>query len=115
MSKTPDNLRPRSAPEAVVQIVARLGSNIATARLNRRWRQEDLAAKAGVTRGVIRRVEAGYLGVGIGAYVAVLWAMGLHQDIADLASPVRDLEGQTLTAARLGQRARPGTELDDEF
>jgi hypothetical protein len=53
--------------------------------------------------------------VGIGAYVAVLWAMGLHQDVADLASPERDLEGQTLAAARLGERVRPKTEFDDEF
>jgi transcriptional regulator with XRE-family HTH domain len=108
-------LRPESAPAAVIQTVARLGANIATARINRHWRQEDLATKAGVTRRVIMRIEDGRLGVGIGAYVAVLWAMGLHQDVADLASPERDLEGQTLAAARLGERVRPKTEFDDEF
>lgn len=115
MPRTPRNLRPGSAPTAVVQTVARVGANIAAARINRRWRQEDLAAKAGVTRRVIIRIEEGHLGVGIGAYVAALWALGLHQDVTDLASPERDLEGQTLAAARLGQRVRPKTELDDEF
>lgn len=115
MPRTGRNLRPESAPASVVHAVARLGANIAAARINRRWRQEDLAAKAGVTRRVIIRVEAGKLGVGIGAYVAALWALGLHQDVGDLASPERDLEGQTLVAARLGERVRPRTELDDEF
>jgi hypothetical protein len=41
--------------------------------------------------------------------------MGLHHDISKLASPERDIEGQTLAAARLGERIRPVTELDDEF
>jgi len=95
--------------------VARLGANIAAARINREWRQEDLAAKAGVTRRVIIRVEEGQLGVGIGAYVAALWALGLHQDVADLAGSERDVEGQTLAAARLGKRVRPVRELNDEF
>jgi transcriptional regulator with XRE-family HTH domain len=115
MPKTPRNLSSATAPAAVRQAVVRLGTNIAAARINRRWRQEDLAAKAGVTRGVIHRVEAGHLGVGIGAYVAALWALGLHGEVADLASPERDLEGQTLAAARRGKRVRLSTGLDDRF
>lgn len=115
MPKTPRSLRPDSAPAAVVQSVARLGANIASARINRQWRQQDLADKAGVSRPVVIRIENGHLGVGIGAYVAVLWAMGLHRDIAELASPERDLEGQTLAAARLSKRVRPTTEPDDDF
>ena len=115
MPKTSPSLRPETAPAAVTQTVARLGANIAAARANRQWRQQDLAAKAGVSRQVIIRIEGGHLGVGMGAYVAALWAMGLHQDVADLASPERDLEGQTLAAARRGRRVRPATELDDEF
>ena len=71
--------------------------------------------KTGVDQRVIMRIEEGHLGVGIGAYVAALWAMGLHQDVSYLASPQRDQEGQTLAAARRGDRVRPATELDDEF
>jgi len=115
MPKTPRNLRTTSAPAAVRQAIVRLGANIASARINRRWRQEDLAAKAGVSRRVIIRIEAGHLGVGIGAYVAALWALGLHQEIAELASLERDLEGQTLAAARRGKRVRLSTGLDDRF
>lgn len=75
----------------------------------------DLAEKAGITRATLIAIEQGKLGTGIGAYVAVLWALGLHHDIAELAAPARDLEGTTLEAARLPRRARPSSLLSDEF
>lgn len=115
MPRRPKNLRPEAAPAVVVDTASRLGANIAQARSNRRWRQVDLAARAGLDVQVIRRVEAGHLGVGIGAYLAALWAMGLHRDVAELASASRDREGQTLRAARIGERVRPPTDLDDDF
>jgi transcriptional regulator with XRE-family HTH domain len=104
-----------AAPAAISQVVAELGRNIATARQRRRWRQKDLAEKAGITRATLIAIEQGKLGTGIGAYVAVLWALGLHGDVAELAAPARDLEGATLEAARLPLRARPSSALSDEF
>lgn len=115
MPRTPKYLRPETAPAAVTQTVETLGANIAAARINRHWRQQDLAEKTGVSRQVIIRIEDGHLGVGIGAYVAALWAMGLQADVGRLAGPEHDLEGQTLAAARLGQRVRHGEGTDDEF
>jgi transcriptional regulator with XRE-family HTH domain len=104
-----------AAPAAITQAVAEVGRNIATARLRRRWRQQDLAEKAGITRATLIAIEQGKLGTGIGAYVAVLWALGLHHDVAVLAAPAHDLEGATLEAARLPRRARPPSLLSDEF
>jgi len=101
-------------PAAAEDALRQLGRNIATARLRRRWRQVDLAAKAGITRVTVIAVERGRPGTGIGAYVAALWALGLHHDVARLAAPDRDVEGATLEAARLGARARPAL-LDDDF
>ena len=102
-------------PAAIEESVARLGANVATARLRRQWCQQDLADRAGVTRKTVIAIEHGNLGTGIGAYVAVLWALGLHADVALLAAPERDLEGQTLESARLPQRARPARDLSDDF
>lgn len=105
-----------SAPAAAVeQAVARLGANIATARLRRRVTQGELAERAGITRPTLIAVEQGKLGTGIGAYVAVLWALGLHDQVAELAAPERDPEGIALEAARLPERARRPTGLDDDF
>jgi len=109
------NVNHESAPAAVAEAVARLGRDIAIARVRRRLREEDLAAKAGITRMTLRRVEAGALGTGIGAYVAVLWALGLDDGLAAVAAADRDVEGQTLEAARRGERVRPRADLSDEF
>ena len=104
-----------ASPAAVEQAVVQVGENIAIARLRRRWRQQDLAEKAGITRATLVAIERGKLGTGIGAYVAVLWALGLHGDVSRLASPEHDAEGLTLESARLPSRARPATAFDDDF
>ena len=109
------NVNYEAAPAAVLDTVARLGRNIATARVRRQLREEDLSAKAGISRITLRRVEAGALGTGIGAYIAALWALGLHHEVGEIASPQRDIEGQTLEAARRGERVRPAQDLSDEF
>ncbi|HEX6746965.1 MAG TPA: helix-turn-helix transcriptional regulator [Longimicrobium sp.] len=102
-------------PASADEVLNQLGQNIAAARLRRRWRQADLAAKAGITRATVIAIEHGRAGTGIGAYVAVLWALGLHADVARIAAPDRDVEGATLEAARLGTRARRPAPLDDDF
>lgn len=102
-------------PAAVEEAVVRLGANIETARLRRRWTQQQLAEKAGITRSTLLAIERGKPGTGIGAYVSVLWALGLHDAIAEIASLDRDEEGRTLEAARLPKRARPPRALDDDF
>ncbi len=105
----------RTAPAAVSRAARRLGLHIRTARVRRRLRQVELARMAGITVQTLRRVESGSLGTGIGAYLAALWAMGLDSQVAELASPERDIEGQTLEAAGRGERVRPGGKLNDEF
>jgi len=109
------NVNYEAAPAAVVDAAVRVGRDIATARVRRRLREEDLAGKAGISRVTLRRVEAGALGTGIGAYFAVLWALGLDGGVGEIASPDRDVEGQTLEAARRGERVRPARELSDDF
>lgn len=109
------NLNRAAAPAAIQSVVSELGQSIAVARTRRRLREEDLATRAGISRTTLRRIEAGELGTGIGAYAAVLWALGLERQLAAVASPATDVEGQTLEAARRGTRVRRGRELSDDF
>lgn len=109
------NVDAASAPSAVSNVVERLGANIQTARLRRRWTVEDLAGKAGISKETLSRAEAGRLTTGIGAYAAILWALGLHDQVGEIAAPESDAEGEALAAARLGSRVRHRATLSDDF
>jgi len=109
------NLTRESTPAAVVEVLKQLGANINTARLRRHLTLDDLAAKAGISKETVFRVEAGRITTSIAAYAAALWALGLHQDLAEVGSPERDEEGIAIAAAALGRRARPLRTLDDDF
>ena len=102
-------------PKEVERMAERLGSNIETARLRRRWRQADLAGKAGITRATLASIEKGKLTAGIGAYMAALWALGLDDQLKSLADPPSDQEGITLESSRANRRARPRVTLTDDF
>ncbi len=109
------NINKLAAPAAVTSAIQQLGANITTARVRRGLRQEDLARKAGISKVTMNRIEAGALGTGIGAYTAVLWAMGLHDAVTRLAHPDDDVEGTTLEAARQPARVGISRELSDDF
>ncbi|GEL69428.1 MULTISPECIES: helix-turn-helix domain-containing protein [Myxococcus] len=109
------NLTIDTAPLAVVRAVARLGQNIARARIRRGLRQVDLAKKTGLAPGTLKRIEEGSLTTGLSAYFTVLWALGLEQEFDNLAAPERDEEGKTLELARQPQRVRLKKGLDADF
>ena len=52
---------------------------------------------------------------GIAVYAALLWALDLLDQLDLVATPERDQEGQTLALARERGRARPRTELSNDF
>jgi transcriptional regulator with XRE-family HTH domain len=104
-----------AAPAEVVRILVHLGQNIQTARIRRGWRQIDLASRAGITRLQLIQVEKGKLTTAVGAYAAVLWALGLEDGLKSIADPASDAEGLTLEAARTNKRARPKAVLSDDF
>lgn len=109
------NITEDAAPIDLIEAVQDLGGRIRLARQRRQLRQVDLAAKAGITTRTLRRVEGGELGTGVGGYAAVLWALGLLNDLAAVADPDTDSVGRTLEAARRGERVRPNTGLNDDF
>jgi transcriptional regulator with XRE-family HTH domain len=94
----------------------RIGERLTLARKRRRLTLRELASKAGIGYDTARAVEAGNLQTGLGAYLAVLWAMGLESEIQAFADPERDAEGKQLELTRMPQRVRHRKErLDGEF
>ena len=105
-----------TAPFAVKNGAQRIGERVALARKRRRLTVRELASKAGISYDTARAVEAGNLQTGLGAYLAMLWAMGLESEIQAFADPERDDEGRQLELTRMPQRVRHRKEhLDGEF
>jgi transcriptional regulator with XRE-family HTH domain len=95
-----------TAPAAVEEAARTLGARIRLARIRRRVSLRALAKRAGVNHKTAAAVEAGSLLTGIGAYLALIWALGLERDLAKLIDPDHDEEGKQLELARTPKRAR---------
>jgi transcriptional regulator with XRE-family HTH domain len=105
-----------TAPFAVKDGARQFGERLALARKRRRLTLRELASKAGISYDTARAAEAGNLQTGLGAYLAMLWAMGLESEIQAFIDPQRDDEGKQLELARLPQRVRhPKDQVDDDF
>ena len=102
-------------PAALEQALQRLGRNIRTARLRRRWRLEDVAERLGVSRFTVADVERGKPGTSIAAYLGALWVLGLLDQLEAVADPDRDGEGKALEAARQPGQAPRRRRFDDDF
>ena len=110
---------PDRVPARVVDVATTLGRNIAIARKRRRLRLVDVAAMVGTTIPTLRAVESGNIGTSIGAYIGVLWALGLEDALISMATPEADTEGQIRERIALRRGlAQPRTSrirLDDDF
>ncbi len=102
-------------PGAVADALKRLGRNIRVARLRRMLRMEDIAARMGASRFTVADVENGKPGASMAAYAGALWALGLLDDLEDLADPERDEEGKTLEGSRRPKQAPRRRRLDNDF
>jgi transcriptional regulator with XRE-family HTH domain len=102
-------------PYAVEQTLKQLGVNLRTARLRRNLTIDDIAAKIGAGKRAIADAEKGKPSTGVAVYMALLWALGLLEQMADVAAPEKDEEGQALALSSERERARPKTGLDNDF
>ena len=104
-----------SPPAAVEEALERLGRNIRRSRLRRNLPQAQLAERMGVSRFVVADVERGKPTTGVAAYLGALWALGLLDQMGEVADPNLDEEGKTLERARSPRRAGGRRVLSDDF
>ena len=78
-------------PPAVTEGLARLGENLAIARVRRRESQREWAKRLGVSIPTLIRLERGDPGVAMGIYATALWLIGRAAAIHELAAPAADL------------------------
>ena len=103
-------------PSAVARLAISLGQRVRAARIRRGLRQEDLAAKAGLSRTAIEAVESGKLSTGLGTYLQALWAMGLADNLDLLADPGLDRDGLALELNAQSKRVKVRkADLDNDF
>jgi transcriptional regulator with XRE-family HTH domain len=81
MSKATFKILPKNQ-----RILENLGENIRLARLRRRISAEQLAERAQISRYTVWQIEKGNSGVSMGAWLQVLFVLGLEKDIELVAT-----------------------------
>ncbi len=76
-----------------------LGENIKLARLRRKLSTTQVAERANISRPTLLSIEKGLPGVSIGAYLQILFVLGLEKDFLTVASD--DVLGRKLQDAKL--------------
>jgi transcriptional regulator with XRE-family HTH domain len=102
-------------PQDVNAHLILLGGRIRTARSRRRWSQQDLAARIGVERRSVSRLEEGDGGIGIGIFFTALWVLGLWDTANDIAAPELDKAGEFLEKQRQPHRIHSERMTDLDF
>ena len=105
----------RIIPNEAVERIKGLGYRIRLARTRRGMSITELAAKAGINRNTLNALELGKPGVALGAYVTVLWTLGLDKTLDGVAHPDVDTHGKTLEASRRPTRVRKSQKSKDEY
>lgn len=70
---------------SVQRILTDLGENIRYARLRRKFSAALIAQRAGISRTTLQAIERGEASVTFGAYVNVLFCLGLEKDLKVIA------------------------------
>jgi transcriptional regulator with XRE-family HTH domain len=103
------------APYAA-EAAIRLGQLIRRGRIDRHMTVARLAERAGVSRGLMQRIEAGDPGCTIGAVFEAAAIVGVRLFDADQATMSREVETQRDVMALLPKAIRSHrTEPDDDF
>lgn len=105
----------KNLPIDAADRLRQLGHRIRLARTRRRLPAAEVAAKARINRNTLTALEQGKPSVAIGAYIAVLWVLGLERTLDAVAHADSDIQGKTLEAARRPTRVRKPQAPRDEY
>ena len=112
MAKTVQHASSRYSREALLL----LGGLIRQARLERKLTTAALAERAGISRGLVQRIEKGDPGCAIGAVFEAAAIVGVRLFDTDQAALSAALGANTATLALLPKAARlPKMKADDDF
>ena len=95
-----------STPVPVRRALAKFGEDIRDARRRRRVPVALLAERASISRTTLGNIEKGDGGVSLGNYAKVLFALGMLDNLAQLADAGRDEVGLALASDDLPRRIR---------
>ena len=105
----------KTLPAEIVERIKELGYRVRLARTRRGMSIVEVADKAGINRNTLNALELGKPGIGLGAYVTVLWALGLDKTLDGVAHPDADIHGKTLEASRRPARVRKSQKSRNEY
>lgn len=77
-------------PQEAVRALARLGEDLAVARLRREESLRSWAQRIGISVPTLIKLERGDPGVSAGIYATALWMIGRAGALAELATPGAD-------------------------
>jgi hypothetical protein len=101
-------------PPGTLDALAKLGADLAVARLRRKESLASWATRMRVTVPTLMNMEAGEPSVSMGIYLTALWLIGRDSALGELASPAHDegaIELDVREAIELGKaRARASAE-----
>ena len=100
-------IRHRAIPVPVRRAQRSLAESMTTWRKLRGLTQAQLAERADVSRGVVRRIETGDGGVSVENLLRVLRALGIQQLLSDALDPLASDIGRMRADQELPRRVRP--------
>jgi transcriptional regulator with XRE-family HTH domain len=103
----------RTTPIAVRRAQRQLAESVATWRKLRGLTQVQVAGRADVSRGVVRRLEAADGGVSVENLLRILRALGIQDLLAEALDPLASDIGRLRSAQELPRRVRPRRLTDD--
>ena len=105
MPKTKTILLPKAK-----KVLNEIGENIKLARLRRKYSTQQVAERANISRPTLLSIEKGNPNVSMGAYVRVLFVLGLEKDLINIAKD--DALGRRLQDAELTIKERAPKRTD---